>query len=221
MYGHARFEVLSAIITFSYMLSMMIILIHAFIERLTSEKPFSVSERAPIFAFVSLALNIVALWFYRRSGHPGIAVKTESLHVLSDVLEGSIVFVGVFLASLFSSMWDLVAMSFVIPFMGWSSIKSFLEIRNSITDVSPGPEYIGAVMQVVSDVEGVKEVHKVRARKIGEKIFLDLHVLVDPKMSVKRAHDLADEVLRRIRSELPRTEDVIVHIEPHGEKAKA
>lgn len=45
--------------------------------------------------------------------------------------------------------------------------------------------------------------------------FLDLHVLVDPSMSVKSAHDLADEVLERIKRELPDTKDVVVHVEPH------
>jgi len=216
-YGHVRFEALSAIITFSYMLSMLIILVHTFIERWISGKLFSISEGAPVFALISLTSNIMALWFYKRSGHSGLAVKTEELHIVSDIFEGSAVFVGVLLASMFSPIWDLIAMCIVIFFMGWASVKSFIEIKNSVTDVSPGSDYIRMVNHIVNSVEGVKEVHKIRAKKIGEKIFLDLHVLVDPSMSVKRAHDIADEVLRRIKLELPGTEDVVVHIEPYYE----
>ncbi len=217
-YGHVRFEALSAIITFSYILSMMVILIHAFLERLMSGKLFSIGERAPIFALISLASNITALLFYKKSGHPGLAVRTEELHLISDILEGSAVFMGVLLASMFSPIWDLVAMCVVIFFMGWASIKSFIEIKNSVTDVSPGSDYIRMVNKIVSSMEGVKEVHKIRARKVGENIFLDLHVLVEPSMSVKRAHDLADEVLKQIKLELPGTEDVVVHVEPYVEE---
>jgi len=214
-YGHVRFEALSAIITFSYLLSMIIILLHALFERLTTGYVVSIGKRAPVYALISLFSNFLALLFYRRSGFSGLAVKTEELHVISDIVEGISVLLGVILASLFSSIWDAISLCFVILFMGLSSIKSFIEIKNSVTDISPGQSYMEKVSSIVRSIEGVKEVHKIRARSVGADVFLDLHVLVDPSMSVKRAHDLADEVLRRIKRELPNTKDIVVHVEPH------
>jgi len=210
-----RFEALSAIITFSYLLSMMIILLHALFERLTTGYVTSIGVRAPAYATISLFSNVLALLFYRRSGFSGLAVKTEELHIISDVVEGISVLFGVLLASLFSPIWDIIALCVVISFMGLSSVKSFIEIKNSVTDVSPGPSYMEKADKIVRSIEGVKEVHKIRARRVGSDIFLDLHVLVDPSMSVKSAHDLADEVLERIKRELPDTKDVVVHVEPH------
>ncbi len=215
-YGHVRFEALSAIITFSYLLSMMIILIHALFERLITGYVASIGLRAPAYATISLFSNVLALLFYRRSGFSGLAVKTEEFHVISDVVEGVSVLLGVLLASLFSPIWDIIALCIVISFMGLSSVKSFIEIKNSVTDVSPGPSYMEKVDKIVRSIAGVKEVHKIRARRVGSDIFLDLHVLVDPSMSVKSAHDLADEVLERIKRELPDTKDVVVHVEPHS-----
>ncbi len=194
---------------------MMIILIHALFERITTEHIVSIGEKAPAYALISLIFNALALVFYRKSGFSGLAVKTEELHVISDIVEGISVFLGVLLASFLSPLWDTIALFVVIFFMGWSSIKSFVEIKNSVTDVSPGTNYIERVSKIVNSIEGVREVHKIRARKVGVDIFLDLHVLVDPSMSVKNAHDLADEVLRRIKLELPNTKDVVVHVEPH------
>ncbi|HDI73833.1 MAG TPA: hypothetical protein ENF57_02355 [Candidatus Korarchaeota archaeon] len=66
-------------------------------------------------------------------------------------------------------------------------IKSFVEIRDSITDVSPGRNYMSRIGMVVSSMDEVEEVHKIRARRVGNNVFLDLHVLVNPDMSVKRA----------------------------------
>jgi len=71
--------------------------------------------------------------------------------------------------------------------MSWASIKSFVEIRDSITDVPPGRNYVSRIGMVVSSMDEVEEVHKIRARRVGNNVFLDLHVLVNPDMSVKRA----------------------------------
>ncbi len=219
-YGHMRFEALSAIITLSYIFSMLIILVHTLFERWTLIEDVSIGGRAPLYTSASPLSNIIALWFYRRSGHSGLAVRTEELHIFSDIFEGASVLIGVLLASLFSPIWDLVALCVVIFFMGWASVKSFIEIKDFITDVYPGKDYIVKVSEIVGSMKEVKEFHKIRARKVGKNVFLDLHVLVDPDMNVKSAHDLADEVLKRIKEELPDTKDVIVHIEPYVTREK-
>ena len=60
---------------------------------------------------------------------------------------------------------------------------------------------------------------KCLVRKMGYLFFVDMHVEVDPQMTVQRAHQIAHEVKDTIRRELPAVHDVLVHIEPAGLKA--
>ncbi|MFN7140137.1 MAG: cation diffusion facilitator family transporter, partial [Limisphaerales bacterium] len=70
--------------------------------------------------------------------------------------------------------------------------------------------------QVALGVPGVEGVEKCFVRKMGYHFFVDMHIEVDPKMSVQRAHDIAHCVKDKIREHLPVIADVLVHIEPSG-----
>jgi divalent metal cation (Fe/Co/Zn/Cd) transporter len=59
-------------------------------------------------------------------------------------------------------------------------------------------------------------VEKCIVRKVGYQYFVDMHVEVDPQMTVLRSHEIAHEVKDKIRDTMPTVNDVLVHIEPLG-----
>ena len=63
-------------------------------------------------------------------------------------------------------------------------------------------------------VDGVRGVDKAFARKTGLQYHVDLHIEVDPQLSVAAAHDIGGQVRARVRSELAWVADVLVHVEP-------
>jgi len=65
-------------------------------------------------------------------------------------------------------------------------------------------------------VSGVDKVEKYAARKTGLQYHLDLHIEVDPGMTVRASHTIAHEVKARVQADLPWVADVLVHIEPTG-----
>ena len=65
------------------------------------------------------------------------------------------------------------------------------------------------------DVEGVKDVHAIRTRKLGPNLCVDLHILVDPAISVRTGHDISEEVQKLLIEKGPEVIDVVVHIEPN------
>ena len=52
---------------------------------------------------------------------------------------------------------------------------------------------------------------------MGPTLYVDLHLEVDPQLSVIKAHEIAHEVKNRIRVEWPAVADVMVHIEPFAD----
>ena len=72
------------------------------------------------------------------------------------------------------------------------------------------------IRATAQQVPGVHGVEKCYARKTGLQHHVDLHVEVDPRITVAEAHDIATNVRSHIRSTVPEIADVLVHIEPSG-----
>ncbi|HOB71666.1 MAG TPA: cation transporter dimerization domain-containing protein, partial [bacterium] len=63
-------------------------------------------------------------------------------------------------------------------------------------------------------VEGVKDVHKCRTRYLGSGIQVDMHVLVNPEMSVRSGHEISAAVKKELLDQVDDIIDVVVHLEP-------
>jgi divalent metal cation (Fe/Co/Zn/Cd) transporter len=81
-------------------------------------------------------------------------------------------------------------------------------------DSAPAPEVVARIRQMASEVGGVERVEKCFARKAGHLLFVEMHLEVDPQMTVSRSHEIAHDVKDQIRAQMPNVSDVLVHIEP-------
>jgi cation diffusion facilitator family transporter len=83
-----------------------------------------------------------------------------------------------------------------------------------LADTMPDPELTAGLRRVAGSVPGVRGIEKHRARKTGLQYHVDLHVEVDPELTVRASHEIARTVKQKLRAELPWVADVLVHIEP-------
>jgi cation diffusion facilitator family transporter len=70
------------------------------------------------------------------------------------------------------------------------------------------------VEKLATEVEGVKDAHEVNIAYAEGKLYITLHAYVDPKLSIERAHEIAEKIEERIRQKMRNVEDIAVHIEP-------
>jgi len=85
-------------------------------------------------------------------------------------------------------------------------------------DTSPGSAVIAEIAKSAGAVPGVHAVEKCIVRKTGYQYLVDMHVEVDPEISVKAGHAIAHQVKDRVREKIPEVSDVLVHIEPSGQR---
>lgn len=147
------------------------------------------------------------------------AVIANAWHHRSDAFSSIPAFIAVIVAS-FSPTY------YFVDYIGAIVVSVFI-FKVSFDIIRPGfLEIIGKgvsekekeqILNVALKSEGVKDVHKLRTRTMGGNYFIDLHVLVDGSLSVKKGHDIAAAVKHRILSNIPSAVDVIVHIEPFEE----
>ncbi len=88
------------------------------------------------------------------------------------------------------------------------------ETAMQLMDTMPDPRLIGQIREAAFAVPEVRGVEKCFARKTGFKYHVDLHLEVDPEMTVRRSHQLGHEVQLAILGRLDWVADVLVHVEP-------
>jgi divalent metal cation (Fe/Co/Zn/Cd) transporter len=84
-----------------------------------------------------------------------------------------------------------------------------------LMDTMPDERSMLKIREVALSVRDVSGVEKCFARKTGFKYHVDLHLEVDPEITVRASHEIAARVRDTIRQQLPWVADVLVHVEPH------
>jgi divalent metal cation (Fe/Co/Zn/Cd) transporter len=84
-----------------------------------------------------------------------------------------------------------------------------------LMDTMPDPAALDRIREVALGVGGALAIEKCYARKTGLRWHVDLHLEVDPEMTVLESHEIATRVREQIRQKLDWVEDVLVHVEPH------
>jgi cation diffusion facilitator family transporter len=170
-------------------------------------------------AGASVVLNEGLFRYSRR-----VARRTGSRAVLAaswDQRIDALASLGV-LAALALAVWggpafhaaDHVAALGVAGVILWAGVNLFWGSMHELMDAQAGPELLEAVRREALAVEGVRGVEKLLVRKAGLEHLVDIHVEVDPALSVADGHAIAHAVKDRLVGRLLTVKDVLVHIEP-------
>ena len=95
-----------------------------------------------------------------------------------------------------------------------TGVRVVRDTSMELTDTMPSPVVLGKIREFALQVPGVEGVEKCFARKTGLRYHVDIHIEVDPSLTVAQSHEIATEVKHHIRREAPSVADVLVHIEP-------
>ncbi len=160
-----------------------------------------------LFRFVSSEANTVE----------STAVRTDAWHHRSDAITSLAAAVGISISVIGGKGYEsadnaaAIVAAAIIAFNGWAQLRPAL---NELMDASPNREVIEKIREIASDIPGVQQVEKCMVRKMGNRYFVDMHVEVDPEMSVQSGHRIAHEVKDKVREKFHAVRDVLIHIEP-------
>jgi len=144
------------------------------------------------------------------------ALYANAWHHRSDSLSSVAVLLGG-AASLFG--WghgDQVA-TIVVGFMICGvGVKIFYECVIELAETSADKESIQTISLILSEHIDIETWHALRTRKLGGELFLDVHICVDPGLSVQEGHDISNRLESQIREKLSKPVNILVHIEPQN-----
>jgi cation diffusion facilitator family transporter len=217
-YGHGRFEILIGLAIGGVLVATgTAISLRALEERNVSHSP-------EIYAIWPLIGSIIAKSILgaakfrmgRRSGSSGLSA--DAWNDMVDVLSGAVALVAVVVSILWVQMaaadhYGGFAIGLIVVFLG---LRVMRETVLQLMDTMPDEEQMSQIRTVAMRVPGARGIEKCFARKTGLRYHVDLHLEVDPQLTVRESHDIARSVKNTIKSELEWVEDVLVHVEPYG-----
>jgi cation diffusion facilitator family transporter len=144
-------------------------------------------------------------------------LKADAGRMWGDTLVSISVIAGLAAARVGLPWLDTVVSAVVAAFIAWTAWSIIRGASRVLSDAAVAD--MESIARVVRSVSGVRDCHKVRARGVSGMVRMDLHILVDPKMTVEESHHLVKEVERRIRDGVGGVTEVLVHVGPvtlHG-----
>jgi|GEM_PF-697533 len=215
-YGHYGYEAYASIMVIIIMTFLSSIVFMSVLLDLIEERSVNMilSPTAIYLALLSLAINGIAICMLSEWKEESIALRTEFRHISIDLFEASLVLVGVILAVYFSKIWDLMAALLISAFIFRSIGKSLTEVKSFIMDASPEPVIMKKIADIIGATKGVEGFHALRARKVGDRIFLDVHLTFKKGTPVEEAHEIASLVESKLMEAFNGKVDVVIHIEP-------
>jgi cation diffusion facilitator family transporter len=170
---------------------------------------------------VSIAGKLVLTTLLYRTGK-----KVESPMLIANArnMRNDILISVSVLVSLIFTLWldkpliDRIIALIISGFIMVSAFKIFMKSNIDLMDGIDDPGLYKELFEAVRQVQGANNPHRVRARKIGYHYMINLDIEVDGFLTVKEAHDIARRVEKSIKSNLRNVYDVMVHVEPLGNR---
>lgn len=152
----------------------------------------------------------------KKSG--SVALSADALNDAVDMCSGIIALIAVGLAVHFPNLrsadhWGGFAVGLFVIFFGLRVVR---ETALQLMDTMPEGAQMDEIRSVALRVPGALGIEKCFARKTGLRYHVDLHLEVDPELTVRDSHDIATAVRIAVKDSLNWVEDVLVHVEPHG-----
>lgn len=222
-YGHGRFETLTGLVTGLGLALVGAGIIWKSLQDVgLRHAPPAAFALWPVAASVALksAMAAVKLRVGRRIR--SAALVADAWNDAVDILSGSVALLAVGLAILnperflAADHYGGAAIGCIVILLG---LRVVHETSLTLMDTMPDEQMMATIRATALQVPGALDVEKCYARKTGLRYHVDLHLEVDPELTVRRSHAIAEEVRNRVKGELAWVEDVLVHVEPYGERA--
>jgi cation diffusion facilitator family transporter len=182
------------------------------------------TETPGVVAVLAALLSIIVKeWLYRYTMQVGRTVRSSALvanawHHRSDALSSVPACLAVGGAILWPawSFLDHVGALLICLLILQAAWRIVAPAVNQLIDAGLPAREVQDILSSVGQCEGVEDAHDLRTRRLGSGVALDLHVGVEPALTVAQGHDIAEAVRTTILNQFPDVIDVIVHVDPVG-----
>lgn len=222
-YGHRRFETMATV-----MLGLGLIVVAGGIawdavDRLLDPNKLLIPNKETLgIAIVSILANE---WLFQYTKRVGEETRSKLLlanawHHRSDAFSSVVVLIGIGAVLMGYPFADAIAAVLVALMIAKMGASLVLESISELVDSSLPEDLVREIRKIIKQTPGVKSIHLLRTRQMGEDAYVDTHIVVDSRISVSEGHMIGDMVRENLHAEFEDVVDVLVHIDPEDDEFK-
>lgn len=215
-YGHARIETAVTLI-----LGIMLFAVGAGIAinagtRLFSATAFVVPSAVTLWVAIATLAVKEGLYHYTlrtAKRYNSSMLRANAWHHRSDAISSLIVAAGIGGSLVGFTYLDSIAATIVAIMVAKIGVQLSWQALNELIDTGLAAEDLAAIRAGILAVNGVRALHLLRTRRVGGQALVDVHIIVDPAISVSEGHHISEQVRRVLIAERDEVADVMVHID--------
>lgn len=215
-YGYGKVEFLAAGLISLLITAGAVVLVSVSIKHMIREPSAPPHFSALLMALISIGANEMLFRFMRCAG---TQLKSQTILASAwanraDCFSSLAVIVGVVGGKLGFHHLDPIAAFFVVAVIIKVSIKILVGSVKALMDSSVNDAYGKDIETIVQGIEEVRAISGLKTRHIGQKIWVELDILVDPQCTIRDGHVIADRVKDVLLEKKRDLERVLVHFRP-------
>lgn len=217
-YGHTMIEPLITFLVVAFLVSSATVI--AYESIINIQTPHKVPE-----AWTLIVLAVIIIWkegSYRYVSHKSkqtnsSSLKADAWHHRSDAITSVTAFIGISIALIFGEGYETAddwAALFASGFILYNSYLIFRPALGEIMNENVYDDLVEEIRKIAVTVKGISGTEKCFIRKAGMNYLVELHAIVNGKISVEEGHYLAHKLQDDIQKNLPEISHITIHIEP-------
>ena len=218
-YGHERFECVAAILLAVVLLITGLgIGINAF-ENI-AEGNYNDLEIPGIMALITAVISIVskeAMYWYTRYYARMIdssALMADAWHHRSDAFSSVGALIGIAGARMGFPIMDSLASLVICVFIVKAAYDIFKDAMDKMVDHACDKDIENSIRECINSSHEVMGIDLLKTRVFGNKIYVDVEIVVDGNHTLHEAHEIAEIVHDKIESSFPKVKHIMVHVNP-------
>lgn len=220
-YGHGRIETLTTASLGLVLVAIAFGIGYHSIQRLDDNE--AVMEFSVLAFSIALISVLTKEWIYRYTVSAARRLRSDMLmanawHSRSDAFSSMVVLVGIVGVALGHAYLDAIAAVIVAAMIAKIGIDLLRSSTQELIDSALEPEKVALLRQQIVAVNGVRSIHMLRTRKSAGNILVDVHIQVDPRLSVSEGHRIGDVVRQSLLNQADGITDVTIHIDPENDE---
>lgn len=218
-YGHGKAEYFSSGAEGVLIILAAIGIVWAAVARFMTPAPLAHLGWGILIALVASAINYVTATSMLRAARrfDSITLEADAKHLLTDVWTSTGLVVGLSILVFVPESWHILD-PIIAMIMALNIIKTGVELlrrsASGLMDLALPKEEVQTVLAAIRKHGGEKaEFHGLRTRKAGSRRFIDFHLLLPGKLTVKESHDITEAIEEAIHETFPKMQ-ITIHVEP-------
>lgn len=219
-YGHQRIETLGTMVLGSLLIGVGAALAWDNTLRLLDPEADMLPEWPILVAALVSVLS--KEWIYRYTRRVGLAIRSDLIvanawHSRTDALSSVVVLastIGAMMGYIWLDVLAAVVISALIIHIGW---RFTWDSVRELIDTGLSEEDTRTLKDTALGIEGVRDIHELRSRRMGQDILLDVHLVVRPEISVSEGHQIGMQVSSALRSTMDNILDINFHVDAEND----